>query len=56
MKDEETKTCSICNETKANVVLRHNPYTNELYYDEELYLICDDCEHQLCMDIKIKIS
>lgn len=48
---KKEKTCSICHKAKDDVRLRHNPYTNELYGDEKLYLICDNCCHELCMEI-----
>ena len=48
---KEEKKCDFCGEEKKDVDLVRNPYTYEMYGDESLYLICDECHHELCMDI-----
>jgi len=44
-------TCDMCHQVKADAKERPCPYMHEIYDDETLYNICDDCYSERCMDI-----
>lgn len=48
---EEGLKCIFCDEEKEDVRYRIDPYTSELYDDENTYPICNDCAYERAMDV-----
>lgn len=44
--------CDDCGEEKPDVCYRACVYYDELYDDEYMELVCDDCEYEHAMDIQ----
>jgi protein-arginine kinase activator protein McsA len=43
--------CEECGEDKEDVTLQTDPFQEELYRDETLHYLCEDCANQLAADI-----
>ena len=49
--DKKTEECSICGKHTTDARMRLDPYKLEIHCIEEEIMICDNCYHELCMDI-----
>lgn len=43
--------CQCCDGDKVDTGLRVNPYASELWDDDTLVPLCDDCTYELAQDI-----
>ena len=48
---KEYETCTSCGKSDKTVYERACAYTHELFGEELLETVCDDCEHEHLMDI-----